>query len=65
MIYKLKNTYIDLSKLEYISPEKRFGSGDVLYFQYQVNSTVFTTNGDEYLERDNLIHAWKNFKEKK
>lgn len=65
MIYQLGGSHIDLSKLEYISETKRFEASNSLYFQYQLNGTLFTSTSDEFEHRSDLINAWKDYKESK
>jgi hypothetical protein len=66
MIYKIDDTYIDLSKLEYVEAIIK----SVNCFRYQINGHVYNTeNYDNFTDirllRENLIEAWKEYKEQR
>lgn len=72
MIYDIGDTVIDLSKLEYVSkvfvyaPENQNGFD----FNYQINGCVYSSHsygneGSAKYIRDNLIKAWKEYKDQK
>lgn len=69
MIYQLNDDYIDLSKLECVSGIINNGI-DEYYFRFQINTYVYNTPFLNTLKnikliRENLIKAWKEYKDQK
>lgn len=75
MIYKLGEGYIDLNDLNYVSDVNcrelsRLGSTDDFYFGYIINGIKIYHGCNEdknsvIIQRNNLIKAWKEYKDEK